>query len=66
MLSDGSSRKANFSSGFCPVFLFSKETIINTRFTSVGYIPIFTEVIQFDSYNKIAAFCKKTVPTKLK
>ena len=41
--------------------------VFNTRFTSVDYIPIFTEVIQFDSYNKIEAFCKKkTVPTKLK
>ena len=27
--------------------------ILNTRFTSVDYIPIFTGVIQFDSYNKI-------------
>ena len=45
--------------------LFSR-CIFNTRFTSVDYIPIFTEMIQFDSYNKIEAFCKKTVPTKLK
>ena len=32
------------------------QEFINTRFTSVDYIPIFTEVIQFDSYNKIEGY----------
>ena len=35
------------------------KSILDTRFTDIDYISIFTEVSQFDSYKKIEVFCKE-------
>ena len=39
--------------------IIGNSNIVNTRFTDVDYIPIFTEVNQFDSYTKVEDFCSE-------